>query len=224
MAKWGAFLLTDTGAPFYTPDSTPLALKGKASASSYSANGYQIASVSMSVDASRPWTVFIYTTQAAYCTVSRVGNVVTVTSSNPVNLAHDLTAYFFSIFPQSVPKWGIVIWDEQGRCILTNETRVLTDISALGIEGNINAGTGIDQTLQGKYAVQPNNTGFATGVIHTGQQPRPWSSDISFTAIYNGNTTRIASGVKYTAPGSVQGLSYSNKRTRAMILDVSRYD
>ncbi len=44
---------------------------------------------------------------------------------------------------------GIAIWDEQGVCILTNESKVLTDVQAIGTNGSDSTGFSINTTLAG---------------------------------------------------------------------------
>ena len=218
---WGALLVTENGAPFITPQSIPLAMYSRKQASVFAGGASTV--VSETFPAGRPVIPFVYTTVS--CTASYIvsGNTCNVTFKNA---AGNGTAYvyFFTIFAQALPSWGIAIWDEQGTCILTNETRVLTDVQAIGTNGSDSAGFSINTTLAGKYGIVPATSGLATGVILDGGT-RPWSSQYFFSAVFNGGTTQIGQATTGGTAGSgVSNLVYHNMKNSVYALNLANYD
>lgn len=219
---WGALLVTENGAPFITPQSIPLAMYSKKSAVISTASG-AVTTISEAFPAGSPVIPFVYTTINCVVSYTVVGNVCTVTFSNP---GGDGTAYvyFFTIFEQPLPEWGIAVWDEQGVCILTNETRVLTDVQAIGTNGSDAAGFSINTTLPGKFGIVPSMSGLATGVIPDGGT-RPWSSQYFFSAVFNGGTTQVGQATTGGAPGSgVINVTYHNMKNSVYALNLANYD
>ncbi|TWX76207.1 hypothetical protein FR731_20245, partial [Enterobacter hormaechei] len=161
MSDFGAMILMENGNPFVTPQSTPFCLYGKYSFNS-SANGssQQVAQY-LSVPDDYPVMVFIKTTNTAQPTPAmsyRIGGNVYISGVNPYNQGFTLTAYVFAIFPQTLPAWGFAIWDASGKLVLTNESRVLSDLQTVGTPG-ASGGINIDQTLSGSWAVAPAQLG-----------------------------------------------------------------
>ncbi len=220
---WGALLITDNGAPFITPQSIPLALISKKTAAISSGSG-AVTTVTQTFPAGRPVIPFVYTTVNCVVSYSVSGTTCTVSVRLPAATGGTVTVYFFSIFPQPLPDWGIAIWDEQGVCILTNETRVLTDVTSIGTNGSDNAGFSINTTLAGKYGIIPGMSGLATGVINSGGT-RPWSSQYFFSAVLNGGVTNIGQAQTAGNPGSeVSNLAYHNMKNRVYALSLVNYD
>ncbi|MEA8929873.1 hypothetical protein ACTM88_28015, partial [Citrobacter freundii] len=52
---------------------------------------------------------------------SKSGNTFSVDASNYRRSAFVLEAYFFAIYPLTLPAWGVAIWDAEGTLVLTNE-------------------------------------------------------------------------------------------------------
>lgn len=219
---WGALLVTENGAPFITPQSIPLAMYSKKSAAISTSSG-AVTTISQALPAGRPVIPFVYTTISCVVSYTVVGNVCNVTLSNSSG-AGTAYVYFFTIFQQTLPDWGIAIWDEQGVCILTNETRVLTDIQAIGTNGSDSAGFSINTTLSGKFGIVPSTSGLATGVIIDGGT-RPWSSQYFFSAVFNGTTTQIGQAMNGGSAGSgVSNLVYHNMKNSVYALNLANYD
>lgn len=148
MSDYGAMILMENGNPFVTPNSTPFCLYRKVSANSVQNGTYHQATINVAIDSSYPVMVFCKTTVTqggTYVSAGRSGNTVTAGSSNYLSQAHTLTAYIFAIFPQSLPAWGIAFWDAAGKLVLTNESRVLSDLVTVGTPGS-NGGLNIDVT------------------------------------------------------------------------------
>lgn len=219
---WGALLVTENGAPFITPQSIPLAMYSKKSADISTSSG-AVTTISQAFPAGRPVIPFVCTTISCVVSYTVVDNVCTVTFSNPSG-AGTAYVYFFTIFQQALPDWGIAIWDEQGVCILTNETRVLTDVQAIGTNGSDSAGFSINTTLSGKFGIIPSTSGLATGVIIDGGT-RPWSSQYFFSAVFNGATTQIGQAMNGGSAGSgVSNLVYHNMKNSVYALNLANYD
>ncbi|ANI82423.1 MULTISPECIES: hypothetical protein [Kosakonia] len=206
MAAYGA-LINVNGNPFVTPNSTPFCLYRKVVVNSVANGTYQGASASIPVNASYPAIAFCKTSNTAqptYVSAIRSGSNVMVSSGNPYGQAHTLTAYIFAIFPQTLPEWGIAIWDAAGRLVLTNESRVLSDLVTIGTPGN-NGGINIDQTLSGSYAVCPGILGATLIQVMVQGQPQVIAATAYTGCRFNGSTSRISAASSSNASGSVVG-------------------
>lgn len=205
MAGYGALITLENGNPFITPNSTPFCLYQKVTVNSANTGGnFQGASVDIPIDASYPAIVFCKTSNAATVGATRVGNVIRVGSSSPNGYSHTLTAYVFAIFPQTLPAWGMAIWDENGKLVLTNESRVLSDLVTIGTPGN-GGGINIDQTLSGSYAIVPTLLGSSLYQVMVQGQPVIINVTAYAGALFNGSTTRINAQGSQIGQGSPAG-------------------
>lgn len=220
---WGALLVTENGAPFITPQSSPLALYAKQSVPIATGSG-EITKVTQAFPDGKPVIPFVCTT--INCVVSYVvsGNTCIVSASKPEG-AGTIHVYFFTLFPQPLPAWGIAVWDEQGTCILTNETRVLTDVEALGTNGSDSgSGFNINVTRPGKTGVIPSMCGLVAGVINSGGT-RPYSTTYFFSAVWDGVNTKVnVASTNGPPPAGAVNIVYHNMRNRAYILNLDNYD
>ena len=151
--------------------------------------------------------VFIKTTNTAQPTPVmsyRNGGNVYVVGVNPYNQSFTLTAYVFAIFPQILPKWGLAIWDASGKLVLTNESRVLSDLQTVGTPG-ANGGINIDQTLSGSWAVAPAQLGQTIIVNNSTQPPTIYTINAYSSCRFDGANTRINAGGTSTGTGSPVG-------------------
>lgn len=223
MADWGALLTTDNGAPFITPQSIPLALISKKTAAVSGASG-AVTTITQTFTAGRPIIPFVCCSVGCVTSYSVSGTTCTVSVSK-ADADGTAYVYFFTIFAQSLPTWGIAIWDEQGTCILTNETRVLTDVESVGVNGSDAAGGyNINTTKTGKYGIIPAMSGLVTGIIHSGGT-RPFSSQYFFRATWNGNSTVIGSApTNGSPPSGTTGVAYHNMRNCVYALNLANYD
>ncbi len=120
------------------------------------------------------------------------GNTITIDFLRP-NATGTAYVYFFSIFPQTKPDYGLAVWDASGTLILTNETRTLSDVVTLGTAGvDASSGYNINTTLAGKWACMPAMLGLITGVVSAGGQPQPYSAIYKSMAKLEGSNTRIS--------------------------------
>ncbi|TCW46612.1 hypothetical protein [Phytobacter sp. RSE-02] len=203
MADYGAMILMDNGNPFVTPQSTPFCLYARVSINSAQNGSAHAASTTIAIDASYPALVFCKTTNTAQPTgvgASRSGNSIFVNSNNAYGQSHTLTAYVFAIFPQTLPSWGFAIWDAAGKLVLTNESKVLSDLVTVGTPG-VNGGINIDQTLSGSWAVAPGMLG-STNIQNNSTQPPTIINITAYSgARFDGANTRINAAPGTTATG-----------------------
>lgn len=217
MADYGVYLTTTDGRPFITPSSIPVSLLTKATAS-----GSGKVSVSVNIDASLINLPFVLSDAPAFPSYSIAGNVMTITCHRTSDTGGtiNMQAYVFSIKAPVPPKWGIALWNAQGRCILTNETRVLRDIRTFGTKGApASSGTSINQTITGKWAIMPELAGQLSGVVNQG----PFSIVQPFFAQYNGTSTIISSILASNIPVGGQG-SLTSTQNSVKAIDASLYD
>ncbi|MGX9837658.1 hypothetical protein ACH32B_16935 [Enterobacter dykesii] len=120
------------------------------------------------------------------------------------NQSFTLTAYVFAIFPQTLPAWGFAIWDATGKLVLTNESRVLSDLQTVGSPG-ASGGINIDQTLSGSWAVAPAQLGQTIIVNNSTQPPTIYTINAYSSCRFNGGSTRINAGGTSTGTGSPGG-------------------
>jgi hypothetical protein len=104
-----------------------------------------------------------------------------------------------------LPKWGFAIWDATGKLVLTNESRILSDLVTVGTPGATTGGINIDVTLPGSYAVAPAILG--SQIIQNNNTKPP--TIVNITAYsgcrFNGSSTRINAAPSTTATGSAAG-------------------
>ncbi|HDR2351750.1 TPA: hypothetical protein QCH58_003151 [Enterobacter asburiae] len=208
MADYGALIALDNGNPFITPQSTPFCLYRKVVVDSVASGAYHGASATIALDVSYPAMVFCKTSDTAQptmVTAARSGGNILVGSSNAYGQSHTLTAYIFAIYPQTLPKWGFAVWDATGKLVLTNESRILSDLVTVGTPGATTGGINIDVTLPGSYAVAPAILG--SQIIQNNNTKPP--TIVNITAYsgcrFNGSSTRINAAPSTTATGSAAG-------------------
>lgn len=209
MADYGAMILMDNGQPFVTPQSTPFCLYGKYTFNSAANGTAQQVEQNIAIDVNFPVMVFVKTTNTAQPTpviAYRVGVNIYIAGINPYGQSFTLTAYVFAIFPQTLPAWGFAIWDASGKLVLTNESRVLSDLQTIGTPG-VSGGINIDQTLQGSYAVAPCILGSSIFRVdnNTAGQPIIISVTAYAGARFDGTNTRINAAGNRAGQGSSAG-------------------
>ena len=210
MSDFGILLSTGSGNPFITPASIPMSMYGKYTVNS-SSNGGNGQAAAMSIPWNDEWPamVFVKSTQpgavlGSYKAAGRVGFSGSTVNSAPFTV----TAYVFGIFPQTPPQWGLCVWDDKGEVILTNETRVLTDLVTVGTVGvNGQSGVTMDITLAGSYAVCPKihgSTLFQNLNSGTGQ-PIIVNVTAYTSAAFDGSSTRFTAALTQYPGGNPVG-------------------
>ncbi len=222
--SYGAMILLENGNPFVTPQSTPFCLYRKVVVNS---DGNGVASADIPIDPSWPAIAFCRisnTSAPTYTNVARTGGVIRASSSTPVGAAktpHTLTVYVFAIFPQTLPAWGFAIWDAAGKLVLTNESRVLSDLVTVGTPG-AGGGINIDQTLAGSWAVAPTTLGMSLWQIMVQGQPVIISIAAYTGCRFDGVNTRINAVGNQVGQGSPAG--GSNTGITLTAINTAMYD
>ncbi|MEB1001948.1 hypothetical protein VC858_20540 [Citrobacter freundii] len=211
MAKYGALISLPNGNPFITPDSTPMTLYRKVTVNSTFGGNFNSASASVTIDGQKGGIAFARTSAPAKISASKSGNTFSVDASNYRGSAFVLEAYFFAIYPLTLPTWGVAIWDAEGTLVLTNESRVLSDLTTIGSPGAVSGGLNIDTYMAGKWAINP--MGLGSVLLHAGSapggQPIIQSVDVGTGCFNEGAGTRIKGLTSTTASGSSIGTTNS---------------
>lgn len=211
MAKYGALISLPNGNPFITPDSTPMTLYRKVTVNSTFGGNFNSASASVTIDGQKGGIAFARTSAPAKISASKSGNTFSVDASNYRVSAFVLEAYFFAIYPLTLPAWGVAIWDAEGTLVLTNESRVLSDLTTIGSPGAVSGGLNIDTYMAGKWAVNP--MGLGSVLLHAGSapggQPIIQPVDVGTGCFNEGAGTRIKGLSSTSASGSSIGTTNS---------------
>ncbi|HFN6472391.1 TPA: hypothetical protein ACHFX4_000922 [Citrobacter freundii] len=211
MAKYGALISLPNGNPFITPDSTPMTLYRKVTVNSTFGGNFNSASASVTIDGQKGGIAFARTSAPAKISASKSGNTFSVNASNYRGSAFVLEAYFFAIYPLTLPAWGVAIWDAEGTLVLTNESRVLSDLTTIGSPGAVSGGLNIDTYMAGKWAVNP--MGLGSVILRAGSapggQPIFQSVDVGTGCHDDTGGTRIRGQSSTTASGSSVGSTNS---------------
>lgn len=211
MAKYGALISLPNGNPFITPDSTPMTLYRKVTVNSTFGGDFNSASASVTIDGQKGGIAFARTSAPAKISASKSGNTFSVDASNYRRSAFVLEAYFFSIYSLTLPAWGVAIWDAEGTLVLTNESRVLSDLTTIGSPGAVSGGLNIDTYMAGKWAVNP--MGLGSVILHAGSapggQPIFQSVDVGTGCHDDTGGTRIRGQSSTTASGASIGSTNS---------------
>lgn len=211
MAKYGALISLSNGNPFITPDSTPMTLYRKVTVNSTFGGDFNSASASVTIDGQKGGIAFARTSAPAKISASKSGNTFSVDASNYKGSAFVLEAYFFAIYPLTLPAWGVAIWDAEGTLVLTNESRVLSDLTTIGSPGAATGGLNIDTYMTGKWALNP--MGLGSVLLHAGSapggQPIIQPVDVGTGCFNEGAGTRIKGLSSTTASGSSVGTTNS---------------
>ncbi|KKB87073.1 hypothetical protein [Citrobacter freundii] len=211
MAKYGALISLPNGNPFITPDSTPMTLYRKVTVNSTFGWNFNSASASVTIDGQKGGIAFARTSAPAKISASKSGNTFSVDASNYRRSAFVLEAYFFAIYPLTLPAWGVAIWDAEGTLVLTNESRVLSDLTTIGSPGAVSGGLNINKYMAGKWAVNP--MGLGSVILRAGSapggQPIIQPVDVGTGCFNEGAGTRIKGLSSTTASGSSVGTTNS---------------
>lgn len=225
--SYGAMLTDSAGVPFYIGDTMPLTLLEKRVLSVGSASGSGAVINLFNNDGTIRF-VFVNSNGAqgnAQSTCEALELSGGVWSLRCAGAARTVNVYIFGYQFQPVPAWGIQINDAQGRCILTNETKVLRDVQKLGNEGSdTDSGFQANFTLNGEWAVAPAYTGSYVGTVSQGGQVYPVVAQYASSARFNGSTTQITSGYigNLNTGGGGSG-TLTNYRNRLVAVNIQRY-
>lgn len=195
---YGAYLATAGGVEFVTPETTSIALERKLTAS----GSGQYVTVTATVNTDDIVLPFCVTRGGpAFFEYVINGNNITISARQTVGMYANITleVYLFTTKAQNPPEWGMAVWDSSGKCILTNETRILTDLTQIGVPGgSANNGVNINYTMPGKYAIVPQAAGYRIAVSSSGTLQTP----IGICCYYDGTNSTISARLGEIPPGS----------------------
>ncbi|CAH0198100.1 hypothetical protein SRABI13_01656 [Erwinia aphidicola] len=223
MANYGAFLTDQQGNPYYILDTLPLCLIEK---KSFNITGGRVISVIHPNDST--FRLVFCRTNVAGSSFSYYLDTVTtgsyVVDSRGAASGFTLDVYVFGYQYQTPPKYGIAIWDSAGRCVITNETKVLRGIEVVGNQADPNAsGYNAAATLVGEWAVAPDVMGSFNGVINQGAQVYPIQA-IAYTSAYkSGSSTVIKSEFVGDSGSGASNVQFYNRRNTIKAINVSMY-
>lgn len=220
---YGAYIDVN-GNPFITPNSTPMALYRKVTVASSSSSGFNSATATVNITGGTSLIAFGRTTGYAALSGTMSGETISISASNYNVTPFTMEAYFFAIFPQTLPQWGMGVWDANGKLILTNETKVMTDLVTIGTPGASTGGIFIDETRSGKFAVAPAIVGAVLLQGPPNGQGQPTIQPVTaYTACIGDNSsTRFTSATSSSASGG--SIGSSNLGTIMTGINVSIYD
>lgn len=225
--SFGAFLTREDGTPFYIQDTTPLALVRRQTfsidATVNSGSGQRI---SLDAVGALPYLYFIRFDQTdgwGYQTTSDGvhGIVVGAFSSGVVSG----TIYVFGAVAQPIPAWGIAIYDSTGKCILTNETRVLAGVDIVNPTGSPGTAGYLNENYNGKFAIVPGRCG---AIIYstTGAAGSPVTQVITqATGCYwNGSVTSIKANPMGRSSASIPVSQSKGSGYAPAYIDCTKYE
>lgn len=214
---WGALIAADDGTQFITEESMPISLQGI-----YTGSGTGYVTLTIPIKTDDVVLPFCLATGDIFFSYTISGTTLSVMAraNSTDNAQFTVTCYVFTTQEQPLPAWGMALWDKNGKCILTNETKVLTDIVTIGTKGGGDSGLNLNSTRNGKWAILPELAGFYVGVY----QQRPFQIGVGFAAKYNGSTTYIHGVMSTPVPPGGQLGTPLDAKTIVRAIDVSRYD
>lgn len=223
MANYGAFLTDQQGNPYYVLDTLPLCLIEKKTFNITGGRGISV----IHPNDSTFRLVFCRTNVAGssfsyYLDTVTTGNYVV--DSRGAASGFTLDVYVFGYQYQTPPKYGIAIWDAAGRCVITNETKVLRGAEVVGNQADPNAsGYNATATLVGEWAVAPDVMGSFNGVINQGGQVYPIQA-IAYTSAYkSGSSTVMKSEFVGDSGSGASNVQFYNRRNTIKAINVSMY-
>ncbi|MDC9598849.1 hypothetical protein [Xenorhabdus anantnagensis] len=175
------------GVPWWTPKTTPLSFVRKISVTV----GRSHNRIDTYINTTQPCMAFMcaHTSNALYAPYGELSvnngrwNIALSAPESRAPMLCDI--YVFTlVYPQPVPDWGIAVWDENEKCVITSDT------NPLAIEGEYN--TSQQMTLRGKKAILMQTTGWISSTVDMPDDPsRLQYRDTSVSAFFNGQSTQF---------------------------------
>lgn len=223
MANYGAFLADQQGNPYYILDTLPLCLIEKKSFNITGGRGISV----IHPNDSTFRLVFCRTNVAGSSFSYYLDTVTTgsyVVDSRGAASGFTLDVYVFGYQYQTPPKYGIAIWDAAGRCVITNETKVLRGIEVIGNQADANtSGYNASGTLAGDWAIAPEIMGSFNGVVYQGSQAYPIQAIAYSSAFKSGNNTIIKSEFVGDGSAGASNVQFYNRRNTIKAINVNMY-
>ena len=221
MADYGAFLTDQQGNPYYILDTMPLCLINKQS--------FTVTGVSGNIAIHDNDSVF----RLVFCRANKAEvcfNYILDSFTGKYAIKHAgpgtyvLDVYTFGYQYQTPPAEGIAIWDSAGRCVITNETKVLRGVQVIGNQADANAsGYFAAGTLAGNWAIAPDIMGSFNGVVYQGTQAYPIQAIAYSSAYKSGNNTIIKSEFVGDGSSGASNVQYYNRRNTIKAINVDRF-
>lgn len=221
MANYGAFLTDQQGNPYYILDTMPLCLINKQSFTVTAADRRFAIHDNDSVFR----LVFCRSNTAGVSFgyfLDTVSGKYSISHSGPGTYTIDV--YTFGYQYQTPPKYGIAIWDSAGRCVITNETKVLRGVEVVGNQADANAsGYNATGTLAGDWAIAPDIMGSFNGVVYVGSQAYPIQAIAYSSAYKSGNNTIIKSEFVGDSSSGASNVQFYNRRNTIKAINIARF-
>lgn len=217
MSDFGAFLTTDSGVPWWTEGTLPLSFIKKMTVSAR-------AFTNTGIKSSTPCLIFGVSNasngnNAPYMEQKVKDGYWCVETATTVQTP-DVTCelYIFAVeYPQKLPEWGIAIWDDKGKRVLTSDTKPL---SLAGEVSREQGGT----SQPGKKAILCQHSGYIVWRLY--KLPGEYVtavSETSFSAYFSGGRTHTAAGaLSKEVGGQVDYIGYTI--ATAPYIDCFTYD
>lgn len=222
MSEFGAYLLDESGYIFYETGMDVIAFKDKIT---FQLHDFRTTECDLMISGTIPIIPFIkYHTNdlnvySPYCEITKtINNNWALSFWGGGTTIVDI--YIFAVnLMQQVPKYGMALFNGNGMCVLTNETKRLN----VERSGEINS-LGASIVLDGSFAVFHQYSGT---IIYREKLPdnRSWESDFSYTALYNGSQTKIHAMAASEGPHfNIGDSSIKNAYSPSLYIDTSIYD
>ncbi|MDE9518785.1 hypothetical protein KKJ17_13850 [Xenorhabdus bovienii] len=191
---WGAFLTTGNGVPWWTPKTTPLSFVRKESVWT----DRYVKRIETGISTKQPCMAFMcaHTSNVWYAPYgvmfgggSEWGIEITRGESGTETSILCEIYLFTLVYPQPVPDWGIAVWDEAGKCVITSDTRPLS------IEGELSSHSSKETVVQGKKGILMQKTGWILSKYDTPDDTRTRDNETSFSTAFDGHNTRLMARV-----------------------------
>lgn len=223
MSEFGAYLLDENGYIFYETGMDVMSFKDKIT---LRMNDTARTEYDLMIPDTAPIIPFIRcNTQALrnnspYCEITKTINKNWALSFFG-GACELVDVYIFSVnVIQPIPKYGMALFNDNGECVLTNETKRL-NVERSGEINSLRA----SMVLDGSFAVYPQYSGTIICSGEGVEQGKSWDIDCSYIALYNGTQTRIHGlAVGDDAHMGNFGSSDSNAYSPSIYIDTTPYD
>lgn len=225
---FGAMLTDSAGVPFYIMDTLPISLiDHRVYSIGGGGSGSKVADL---YGSNQMYFTFV---NCIYGDVERDTNAENIFFNPSTGIfelwasgaARTIHVYIFGFKYQIPSGYGLQVNDDQGRCVITHDTKVLKNVQKLGDQNNPQAsGMNLRADLAGNWAIAPADMGYFAGVINQAGQPMPIVSRYVSSARFDGSTTRVRVGIfGNTSAGSGATGTTTNYRTTLTAVDVNNY-
>jgi len=224
--SFGAMMLREDGTPFYIDGTLPFSLTRRqdfsVDATVNSGNG---ASIQLDSTGGQPFIYFVRFFQRdswGYMQQSNGLNYL-VAGAFTSGICSG-TIYGFSMQYQNVPAWGIAIYDESGRCVITNETKTLRGVGIVNPTGNPSTSGYLNETIGGSKAIVVGRTGADVYQQIIGGRPITQIITRSTGCFLDGSVTRIRSNEMGRSSASILLNSSQGNGYAPAFIDTALYD